>query len=133
MANKTYTTIKNEIRTAAVETLSKALAAAYGEAAITGKVGASEICVCVGIDEETGAKQYVTFAPTVKDFRTYKATKKTFTAYDGEKAVQAFSDKMVEQAEKKAETARKKAEKIAKDNEMRAKRKAEKEAAKNAD
>lgn len=133
MANKTYTTIKNEIRTAAVETLNNALIAAYGAEAVIGKVGASEICVCVGVDEETGAKQYVTFSPTIKDFRTYKATKKTFTAYDGEKAVQAFSDKMTEQAEKKAETARKKAEKIARDNEMRAKRKAEKEAAKNAD
>lgn len=127
MANITYTSMKNAIRVSAVEKLESALTSAYGADAIVGKVGASEICVCVGVDDETGAKQYVTFAPTVKDFRNYKATKKTFTAYDGKAEVQAFSDHIAEQAAKKAETARKKTEKIQRDKEIRAKAKAEKE------
>lgn len=128
MANITYTSMKNAIRATAVETLYTALVNAYGEDAVIGKVGASEFCVCVGVDDETGAKQYVTYAPTVKDFRNYKATKKTFAAYNGEAEVQKFTNHLNEQAEKKAETARKKAEKIQRDKEIRAKARAEKDA-----
>ena len=122
---KSYTTIKNEIRAAAVENLYKALITVYGNDVI-GKSSNSEIVVKVGIDETTGAPQYVNFSPTVKDFRTYKATKKEFKAYDGEAEVKKFNDSQKKKEEDKILREQKKQEKIKRDKETREKKLAEK-------
>ena len=122
---KSYTTIKNEIRAAAVENLYKALVAVYGDNVI-GKSGNSKIVVKVGIDESTGAPQYINFSPTVQDFRTYKATKKEFKAYDGEAEVKKFNDSQKKKEDDKILREQKKQEKIKKDKEAREKKLAEK-------
>ena len=122
---KSYTTIKNEIRVAAVENLYKALITVYGNDVI-GKSSNSEIVVKVGIDETTGAPQYISFSPTVKDFRTYKATKKEFKAYDGIAKVQKFNDSQKKKEEDKILREQKKQEKIKRDREAREKKIAEK-------
>ena len=83
---KTYTSIKNEIRATATEMLEKALREIYGDA-VVGKSGTSEIVLDFGEDDETGNRRYVTFAPTVKEFRDRKTTAKSFKAFDGKQAV----------------------------------------------
>lgn len=124
---KTYTTIKNEIRATATEMLEKALREMYGDA-VVGKSGTSEIVLDFGEDDETGNRRYVTFAPTVKEFRDRKTTSKSFKAFDGKKAVDDYVEAMRKKAEKAEEDKKKKEEKIAADKALREKKRAEKEA-----
>lgn len=122
---KSYTTIKNEIRAAAVENLYKALVAVYGDDVI-GKSGNSKIVVKVGTDEATGAPQYVNFSPTVQDFRAHKATRKEFKVYDGLAEVQKFNDSQKKKEEDRILREQKNQEKIKRDKEAREKKLAEK-------
>ena len=124
---KTYTTIKNEIRATATEMLEKALREMYGNA-VVGKSGTSEIVLDFGEDDETGNRRYVTFAPTVKEFRDRKTTAKSFKAFDGKKAVSDYAESLEKKAREAEEKRKAKEERIAADKALREKKRAEKEA-----
>lgn len=124
---KTYTSIKNEIRATATEMLEKALREMYGEA-VVGKSGTSEIVLDFGEDDETGNRRYVTFAPTVKEFRDRKTTAKSFKAFDGKQAVSDYAENLEKKAREAEEKRKAKEEKIAADKALREKKGAEKEA-----
>ena len=124
---KTYTTIKNEIRATATEMLETALREMYSEA-VVGKSGTSEIVLDFGEDDETGNRRYVTFAPTVKEFRDRKTTAKSFKAFDGKQAVSEYAESLEKKAREAEEKRKAKEEKIAADKALREKKRAEKEA-----
>lgn len=124
---KTYTTIKNEIRATATEMLEKALREMYGDV-VVGKSGTSEIVLDFGEDDETGNRRYVTFAPTVKEFRDRKTTSKSFKAFDGKQAVSDYAESIEKKARETEEKRKAKEEKIAADKALREKKRAEKEA-----
>lgn len=124
---KTYTTIKNEIRATATEMLEKALHEMYGDV-VVGKSGTSEIVLDFGEDDETGNRRYVTFAPTVKEFRDRKTTAKSFEAFDGKQAVSDYAESLEKKAREAEEKRKAKEEKIAADKALREKKRAEKEA-----
>ena len=124
---KTYTSIKNEIRATATEMLEKALREIYGNA-VVGKSGTSEIVLDFGEDDETENRRYVTFAPTVKEFRDRKTTAKSFKAFDGKKAVSDYAESLEKKAREAEEKRKAKEEKIAADKALREKKRTEKEA-----
>lgn len=124
---KTYTTIKNEIRATATEMVEKALREMYGDV-VVGKSGTSEIVLDFGEDDETGNRRYVTFAPTVKEFRDRKTTSKSFKVFDGKQAVSDYAESIEKKAREAEEKRKAKEEKIAADKALREKKRAEKEA-----
>lgn len=118
-------TIKNTARAAVIEVLRNMLEAEFG-AGVVSQVGFGEFAICVG-EAPNGNEICVSLKVSAKDFENRQTAKKSFTAYDRHAAAQDYNEKVDEAAAKKAEAEDKKAAKIKRDNEMRAKKDAEKE------
>lgn len=128
----TITSVKTEAKNQFTNMLIEMLQEKFGEDNVkmvrTGATSkANEIGIRVGTVTEGGYEMplVITMKPAVKEFKDRSTARKTYTAFDFDKAAQDYDDYLTEKATKKANSERAKTEKIARDTAQRAKEKAE--------
>ena len=130
----TVTSVKTDARNQFTEMIIEMLKEKFGEDNVKmvrtgGTSKANEIGVKIGSVTEGGFEMplVMTMKPSVREFKDRTTARKTYTAFDFERAAQDYDDYLTEKATKKANSERAKAEKIARDTAQRTKEKSEAE------
>lgn len=136
--NTSATKIRLSAKAKYVEKLLEILGVEYGEENVamvrtgnTTKV--NEIAVLADVVTENGTEKGLVFTvnPVVRPWNDVTNKRGTTSAFDFEKAKQAYENYVFEKEQEKIDKEKKKAEKIQRDKEARERRKAEKESEKN--